>query len=163
MNILLILVPIITIIVSATIAVKKKLSGVSAKKAFRYNAIAFLVVLTMLIVFAVGSFAAGSDNDAAAAQTTTASAQAEETAEETAEESAQSSTGFDKGMAYLAAGLSTGLAGIGGGIAVAAGAPAAIGAVSEDPKAFGKAIIFVALGESIALYGVVISILVLPR
>ena len=159
MNILLILVPIITIIVSATIAVKKKLSGVRAKKAFRYNAIAFLVVLTMLIVFAVGSFAAGSDNDAAAAQTTTASAQAEETAEE----SAQSSTGFDKGMAYLAAGLSTGLAGIGGGIAVAAGAPAAIGAVSEDPKAFGKAIIFVALGESIALYGVVISILVLPR
>ncbi|MBR0413997.1 MAG: hypothetical protein IJI67_02865 [Clostridia bacterium] len=161
MNILLILVPIITIIISATIAVKKRLSGVSAKKAFRYNAIAFLVVLTMLVVFAVGSFAAGSDSsDAAPAQTTTASEQAAET---TGEEAQQSSTGFDKGMAYLAAGLSTGLAGIGGGIAVAAGAPAAIGAVSEDPKAFGKAIIFVALGESIALYGVVISILVLPR
>ena len=159
MNILLILVPIITIIVSATIAVKKKLSGVSAKKAFRYNAIAFFVVLVMLIVFAVGSFAAGSDsNDASAAPATTASEQAGETAE-----TAQESSGFDRGMAYLAAGLSTGLAGIGGGIAVAAGAPAAIGAVSEDPTAFGKAIIFVALGESIALYGVVISILVLPR
>jgi len=44
-----------------------------------------------------------------------------------------------------------------------AGAPAAIAATSEDPKAFGKALIFVALGESIALYGVVISILILNK
>ena len=157
MNVLLILLPIVTIIVSATIAVKKKLSGVSAKKAFRYNALAFLVVLVMLVVFAVGSFAAGSNDDAAPATTASQAADAPQ------EAPAEQSGGFDKGMAYLAAGLSTGLAGIGGGIAVAAGAPAAIGAVSEDPKAFGKAIIFVALGESIALYGVVISILVLPR
>lgn len=153
MNLLLVLVPIITIIVSATIAVKKKISGTSAKKAFRYNAIAFLVVLVMLIVFAVSSFAANTDDN------TTATAQTTQTQETT---ESQQSGGLDKGMAYLAAGLSTGLAGIGGGIAVAAGAPAAIGAVSEDPKAFGKAIIFVALGESIALYGVVISILILP-
>ena len=45
----------------------------------------------------------------------------------------------------------------------AAGAPAAIAATSEDAKAFGKALIFVALGESIALYGVVISILILNK
>ena len=156
MTVLLIVLPILTIIISATIAVKKKINGTSAKKAFRYNAIAFLIVLVMLIVFAVGSFAAGTDNTADGAATTTASAQAEE-----AEQTEQSGS-LDKGLAYIAAGLSTGLAGIGGGIAVAAGAPAAIGAVSEDPKAFGKAIIFVALGESIALYGVVISILILP-
>ena len=68
-----------------------------------------------------------------------------------------------KGMGLLAAGLVTGLAGIGGGIAVAAGAPAAIAATAEDPKSFGKSIIFVALGESIALYGVVISILILQK
>lgn len=154
MNILLVLIPIITVIVSATIAVKKRINGASAKKAFKYNAIAFLVVLVMLVVFAVGSFAAGSNDDAT--QPATTASQTQEQAQE------QSSGGLDKGMAYLAAGLSTGLAGIGGGIAVAAGAPAAIGAVSEDPKAFGKAIIFVALGESIALYGVVISILILP-
>ena len=40
---------------------------------------------------------------------------------------------------------------------------AAIGATSEDPKSFGKSLIFVALGESIALYGVVISILILNK
>ena len=67
------------------------------------------------------------------------------------------------GMAYLAAALSIGIAAIGSGIAVAAAAPAAIGAFSEDPKAFGKALIFVALGEGIALYGVLISILILNK
>lgn len=67
------------------------------------------------------------------------------------------------GMAYIAAALSTGIAGIGGGIAVGAGAPAAIGALTEDPKSFGKSIIFVALGEGIALYGMLISILILNK
>ena len=67
------------------------------------------------------------------------------------------------GMAYLGAALSTGIAAIGGGIAVGAGAPAAIGALTEDPKSFGKALIFVALGEGIALYGMLISILILNK
>ena len=67
------------------------------------------------------------------------------------------------GMAYLGAALSTGLAAIGGGIAVGGGAPAAIGALTEDPKSFGKSLIFVALGEGIALYGMLISILILNK
>ena len=49
------------------------------------------------------------------------------------------------------------------GTAVASAAPAAIGAVSEDPKAFGKAIIFVVLGEGIAIYGLLISILIINK
>lgn len=65
------------------------------------------------------------------------------------------------GMGYLAAALSTGLSCLGAGIAVAAAAPAAIGAVSEDPKSFGKAMIFVVLGEGVAIYGLLISILIL--
>ena len=72
-------------------------------------------------------------------------------------------SGLAEGLGYLGAALVTGLAGIGGGMAVAAGAPAAIAAASEDPKSFGKSLIFVALGESIALYGVVISILILNK
>ncbi len=68
-----------------------------------------------------------------------------------------------KGLGMIAAALVTGLSGIGGGIAVAAAAPAAIGATSEDPKAFGKALIFVALGESIALYGLLVSIMILAK
>lgn len=70
---------------------------------------------------------------------------------------------LNPGMAYLGAALSTGIAAIGGGIAVGAGAPAAIGALTEDPKSFGKALIFVALGEGIALYGMLIAILILNK
>lgn len=68
-----------------------------------------------------------------------------------------------QGMGFLAAALVTGLAAIGSGIAVASAAPAAIGAVSEDPKSFGKAIIFVVLGEGIAIYGLLISILIISK
>ena len=42
-------------------------------------------------------------------------------------------------------------------------APAAIGATSEDPKVFGKALIFVALGEGVALYGLLVSILIISK
>ena len=67
------------------------------------------------------------------------------------------------GLMLIGAGLSVGLAGIGGGIALAGSAPAAIGAISEDPKAFGKALVFVALGEAIALYGFLIAFLILIK
>ena len=49
------------------------------------------------------------------------------------------------------------------GIAVGSGAPAAIGALTEDPKSFGKALIFVVLGEGIALYGMLIAILIITK
>ena len=77
--------------------------------------------------------------------------------------SAQAASDTSVGLAFIGAGLSTGIAAIGGGIAVAAGAPAAIGALTEDPKSFGKALIFVALGEGIALYGMLIAILILNK
>ena len=46
-------------------------------------------------------------------------------------------------------------------IAVANAAPAAIGAVAEEPSSFGKAMIFVALGEGVALYGFLIAFLII--
>lgn len=62
---------------------------------------------------------------------------------------------------YLGAAISTGASALGAGIAVAAAAPAAIGAISENPKNLGKSLIFVALGEGVAIYGMLISILIL--
>lgn len=67
---------------------------------------------------------------------------------------------MNKGISLLAAALAMGISAIGSGIAVGAGAPAAIGALTEDAKSFGKALIFVALGEGIALYGMLIAILI---
>lgn len=66
-----------------------------------------------------------------------------------------------QGMGFLAAGLSTGLSALGAGIAVASSASAAIGAFSENEKNFGKSLIFVALGEGVAIYGILISILII--
>ena len=53
---------------------------------------------------------------------------------------------------HQAAALSTGLACVGGGIAVASAASAALGAISEDPSALGKSLIFVGLAEGVCLY-----------
>lgn len=67
------------------------------------------------------------------------------------------------GWKYIAAALSTGLSCIGAGVAVASSASAALGALSEDSSIMGKALIFVALAESIALYGLLISFSILAR
>ena len=67
------------------------------------------------------------------------------------------------GLGLLAAALVTGLSCVGGGIAVASSASAAIGAISENPKVFGQALIFVALAEGVALYGLLISMQILAR
>ena len=67
------------------------------------------------------------------------------------------------GMGLLGAGLAIGLCGIGAGIALAGSAPAAIGAMTEDPKTFGKSLIFVALGEAVALYGFIIAFMILNK
>ena len=74
-------------------------------------------------------------------------------------EAANAALGLGDGLKYIGAALSTGLGSIGTGIAVGGAAPAAIGAVSD--KAFSKALIFVALGEGVAIYGLLISILIL--
>lgn len=77
-------------------------------------------------------------------------------------EAAASTAGdFAKGMGYLSIALTTCCSCLGAGLAVAKAAPAAIGAISENSDNFGKAMIFVALAEGVAIYGLLISILVL--
>ena len=63
----------------------------------------------------------------------------------------------------LAAAISTGVACIGAGIAVSSTGAAAIGAIAEKPEAFGRSLIFVGLAEGIAIYGLIISFLLLQR
>ena len=67
------------------------------------------------------------------------------------------------GMGYIAAALVTGLSCIGGGIAVASAASAALGAISEDQSILGKSLIFVGLAEGVALYGLIISFMILGQ
>lgn len=72
-----------------------------------------------------------------------------------------SGDGFATGMGYLAAALSTGVSCVGGGIAVASAASAALGAVSEDQSILGKSLIYVGLAEGVCLYGLIIAFMIL--
>ena len=67
------------------------------------------------------------------------------------------------GLAYLAAAISTGLGSIGAGVATGQAASAALGALSENEGVMGKALIFVALAEGVAIYGMIIAVLILGR
>ncbi|MEE3419881.1 MAG: ATP synthase subunit C [Lachnospiraceae bacterium] len=75
--------------------------------------------------------------------------------------SASSGAGFATGMGYIAAALVTGLSCIGGGIAVASAASAALGAISEDQSILGKSLIYVGLAEGVCLYGLIIAFMIL--
>ena len=62
---------------------------------------------------------------------------------------------------FLAAALSTGLSSLGAGYAVAHVGSAAIGALAEKTELLGRALIVIGLAEGIAIYGLIISILIL--
>ena len=115
----------------------RKLRGQKAKKALYGNLISFgaMFVLTSVAGLSSGVFAVG--------------------------EGAAASAGLADGLRYVGAALAVGLSGIGGGLAVASSASAALGAISENEGAFGKALIFVGLAEGVALYGLIVALLLL--
>jgi len=78
-------------------------------------------------------------------------------------QAAETSSGISMatGLGYIAAALATGLSCVGGGIAVASAASAALGAISEDPGILGKSLIFVGLAEGVCLYGLIISFMIM--
>ena len=80
-----------------------------------------------------------------------------------AENDEEEKTAKANGIGMIAAAIATGLACIGSGIAVAVVASSAVGAISEDPSLLGKTIIFAGLAEGIAIYGLIISIMILNK
>jgi V/A-type H+-transporting ATPase subunit K len=76
---------------------------------------------------------------------------------------AGAAAGGERGWGLIAAALSTGLASLGAGFAVARVGTAAVAALAEKPELLGRLLIFVGLAEGIAIYGLIISILILDR
>ena len=66
-----------------------------------------------------------------------------------------------KGYIAIGAGLAVGLAGIGTGLAQSNIGSAAVGAVAEDDKNFTNGLIFVAIPETVVIFGLVISALLI--
>lgn len=67
------------------------------------------------------------------------------------------------GLALIGIGLPTGLATIGAGLAVGPVGAAALAVIAEKPEVFGRSLVFLGLAEGIAIYGLVVSILLLGR
>lgn len=67
------------------------------------------------------------------------------------------------GVALLGIGLPTGLAAIGAGIAVSSVGSASLAVIVEKPELFGRTLIYLGLAEGIAIYGLVMSILLLGK
>ena len=119
----------------------RKLTGMKAKRALLTNIGSFCVLFAMAVIM-------GFTSSASAAEVSPADA-------------AQAANGLAEGLKYSAAALAVGLSGIGGGLAVASSASAALGAISENEKAFGKSMIFVGMAEGVALYGLIIALVLL--
>lgn len=145
------IIPVLAIVSAAFLLWPRRKNDVSrVKRRLILNAGVFFIAAALLVVSAITVSAAGSNPAASQDQQTQADTQ-------------QAAPVESNGMGYLAAALATGLSCLGAGIAIASTAPAAIGAFSEDPKAFGKAMIFVVLGEGVALYGLLVSILLINK
>ena len=80
-----------------------------------------------------------------------------------AQQQTTTTTSTLSGTVALAAALSTGLSAIASGIAVAVVGSAAVGAVSENPDNLGRTLIYVGLAEGIAIYGLIVSFMILTR
>jgi len=70
---------------------------------------------------------------------------------------------LDASWVFIGAALATGMSSVGAGLAVAKVGTAAVGALAEKPELFGRLLIFIGLAEGIAIYGLIVSILMLNR
>lgn len=122
--------------------IKKGVNQKNAKQRLIAQISIFCGVFVLAVLFQINGIAALAEGEAVANSITGTTAQ---------------------GLGFIAAALATGCSAIGAGLAVASAAPAAIGAISENSENFGKAIIFVALGEGVAIYGLLISILIINK
>ena len=121
------------------LAYSRHQSGRSPKGAMAVNIVAVFALCLLTTGMGIGGHAMAAAEQGAAAASSSA------------------------GWGYLAMALSTGLACIGGGIAVSAAASAALGAISEDGSILGKSLIFVGLAEGVCLYGLIISFMIIGR
>jgi V/A-type H+/Na+-transporting ATPase subunit K len=148
LNILELLIPMVLIVLISLPLIKVfkgKVNAQSAKTRLVTHIVMFFVVIAGAFLFSVGDLSVLASEEAAAAADA-------------------SITGTNaQGLGFISAALATGMSALGAGIAVAAAAPAAIGAFSENEKNFGKSLIFVALGEGVAIYGLLISILIINK
>jgi len=78
-----------------------------------------------------------------------------------AQDNSDEGNGLASSVKYIAAALAVGISCIAGGIAVGKIGAAAMGAMSENPDLFGKALPYAGLAEGICLWGFLVALLIL--
>lgn len=125
----------ITIILPLTIYFNGEKSKSKFKKCLALNVVSFFSILLIATIFILTSTVSASGETATAVN----------------------------GLGLIGAAIPTAGSAIGAGIATGQASSAALGAISEDPKMFGKALIFVAMSEGVALYGLLISFFIITK
>lgn len=126
----------------------------------------FIVVILMVLILGIsglGMKVVNAKDTNSTSKTAVATTKSEEVADSENEVTSEETSSNNKGIGMIAAALATGLACLGAGIAVALVASSAVGAISENPSLLGKTIIFAGLAEGIAIYGLIISIMILNK
>lgn len=67
------------------------------------------------------------------------------------------------GLAFIGIGIPTAISTIAAGLAVGPIGAAALAAITEKPEVFGRTLIYLGLAEGLAIYGLVLSILLLDK
>lgn len=137
---------ILTVVIGFYFSKNPEKSKAFAKKVFAGN----LTVFIAIMVFAVISMYPS--NAYAASTNTTSNTPA-----------VNSNTTDNTGLGLIGAALATGLAAVGAGVGVGMVGAASVGAISEKPELLGKTLIYVGLAEGIAIYGLIVTIMILGR
>ncbi|MGD8575864.1 MAG: ATP synthase subunit C [Thiohalophilus sp.] len=74
-----------------------------------------------------------------------------------------SDVSIGKGLALIGIGIPTAVATIGAGIAVGPVGASSLAVIAEKPEMFGRTLIYLGLAEGIAIYGLVVTILMLGK
>ncbi|MBR2742571.1 MAG: ATPase [Clostridia bacterium] len=143
MEYILLLVVAAIIVLPAVLIGKRILTGKKAKYAMIFNVAAILAICGLTIAGPLGGIVLAAGGAAGTAEIAALLAAS--------------------GNAFIGAGLAVGLACVGAGIAVASSASTAISAMTENSSIMGRALIFVALGEGIAIYGLLIAIQIINK
>lgn len=141
MNAWMIVLPVVVVVAGAVILVQRRGGRAGLHALIALNAVTLLAAAGLVIAaFAGGPAEAAPDLATAAASTGESPA---------------------NWAALLGAAIAVAGSSIGAGVAVAYTGAAALAAISERPELFGRAMVIVGLAEGIAVYGLIVSIILI--
>lgn len=139
MNVWLLVLPAVVLVAGVVILAQRRAGRAAVRGLLALDAVLLLAAVVVLVVALTGTSA---DAVPSAAATAT------------------SSTNW---AALIGAAIAVAGSSIGAGVAVAYVGAAALAAISERPEIFGRAMVIVGLAEGIAVYGLIVSIILVGK